>query len=102
MVLENDWRRMGQEKYLMGVELFYVCQYHAPRPNWEHEHCEFCFEKIAEYEGCQHSGYCTIDRCHWICEQCFRDFQEEFHFQLKKDPAEEKTMERRHPYGTSH
>lgn len=85
MVPKDDWRRMGQEEYLKGAALTHVSLYHAPRPEWDHEHCEFCWEKIAEYEGCQHSGFCTLDRYHWICEACFRDFQEEFDFHVMKE-----------------
>ena len=92
MVAKDDWRRMGQESYLMGAELVYVPDYHPDAPHWDHEHCEFCTAKIAEYEGCEHSGYCDRDsRTHWICEECFRDFREEFHFTVVE---EEQTEER--------
>ena len=85
MVPEDDWRRMGQEKYLMGVKLRYELQYRPYAPNWEHEHCEFCGQKISPYEGDQHSGYCTLDSYYWICEQCFEDFREEFGFQVQQE-----------------
>lgn len=83
MVPEDDWRRMGQEAYLAGARLLYVRQYQPRRPEWDHEHCVFCWEKIAAEEGCRHSGYCTLDGKHWICETCVLDFQEEFAFQVE-------------------
>ena len=85
MVSKDDWRRTDQEEYLMGARLLHIPCYHPASPRWEHEHCEFCWEKIAEYEGCQHSGYCTLDRRHWICEKCFEDFQGEFNFQVQQE-----------------
>ena len=52
----NDWRRQGQEKYLMGVKLIYH-KYHISRLEWDHDHCEFCFAKISESESDLHEGY---------------------------------------------
>lgn len=49
-----------------------------------HEHCEFCWEKAMTGKAC--TFYCTEDMAYWICEECFRDFQEKFHWQEK--PAE--------------
>ena len=50
-----------------------------------HEHCEFCWEKAYTHE----SGvfYCTEDMYYWICEACFLDFAEQFHWDVK--PIEE-------------
>lgn len=50
-----------------------------------HEHCEFCWEKATTDKPCVF--YCTEDLYYWICEECFNDFCEQFHFQVK--PAEE-------------
>lgn len=84
MVSKDDWRRQGQEEYLMGAKLCHVRAYHPPSPDWDHEHCAFCWEKIGEYEGCEHSGYCTVDTGHWLCEECFRDFADEFQFTVRE------------------
>lgn len=27
----------------------------------DHDHCAFCWDKFAEYDGCLHEGYCTED-----------------------------------------
>ena len=46
-----------------------------------HEHCEFCWEKALTDKPCVF--YCTENMNYWICEECFQDFQEQFHWQVK-------------------
>ena len=73
----DDWRRQGQERYLAGARL--IAQTYRPyRPDWEHDHCEFCGAKLSLAEGDLKSGYSTEDSYHWVCAQCFLDFKEEF------------------------
>ena len=50
-----------------------------------HEHCEFCWEKAYTHKSCEF--YCTQDMYYWICAECFTDFAERFHWQVK--PVEE-------------
>lgn len=69
---------MGQEEYLVGAELIFVPEYQPFSDKWEHEHCEFCFEKISSADGDLHFGYCTNQRKNWICPTCFEDFKDEF------------------------
>ncbi len=64
----------GQE-FLVGEKI---------RHFW-HEHCEFCWEKALTDKPSVF--YCTEDMYYWICEECFQDFAEQFHWQVK--PAEE-------------
>jgi hypothetical protein len=45
------------------------------KQRWDHEHCRMCWEKIAEFEGCQHEGY-TNGR-DWLCESCFNKYLSE-------------------------
>lgn len=40
--------------------------------SWDHEHCRLCWEKIAEYEGCQHEGY--TNGKDWVCEKCYKEY----------------------------
>jgi len=77
----NDWRRQGQEKYLMGVKLIYH-KYHMPRPEWDHDHCEFCGIKFTLNNNDLKKGYSTEDGYYWICDQCFNDFKSEFNWQV--------------------
>lgn len=37
----TDWRLQGHEKYLQGAVLERKA-YPPYRPEWEHDHCEFC------------------------------------------------------------
>ena len=46
-----------------------------------HEHCAFCWEKALTDKEC--TFYCTEDMRHWICEECFCDFKERFHWAEK-------------------
>ena len=80
----NDWRRQGQEKYLMGVKLIYR-DYFPFRDGWDHDHCEFCWAKFSLIEGDLHRGYSTEDGYRWICEDCFRDFKDEFKWKVIND-----------------
>ena len=59
----------GQE-YLEGEKV---------RHFW-HEHCEFCWEKVQTDMECEF--YCTKDFYYWICPVCFRDFRNEFEFEV--------------------
>ena len=50
-----------------------------------HEHCSFFWEKTLTDKPA--TFYCTEDMYYWICEECYRDFCEQFHWQVK--PAED-------------
>jgi hypothetical protein len=76
---ENDWRLQGQEKYLKGATLSWKrCA--RLSDTWEHDHCEFCWEKFMEVANPDtlHEGYATPDNSRWICAQCFDDFADMF------------------------
>ena len=46
-----------------------------------HDHCELCNEKATT--DISSTFYCTEDMKHWICEECFNDFKEQFNWQEK-------------------
>jgi hypothetical protein len=50
-------------------------------PDWDHDHCEFCLAKFgdADWADCR-EGWTTPDECRWICDTCFADFRERFHW----------------------
>jgi transposase-like protein len=77
MVEKNDWRLMGQEKYLSGVAL-HLETYKKNSENWDHDHCSFCTEKFMEAEGFLREGYTTADHKRWVCRECYGDFKELF------------------------
>ena len=78
----KDWRLTYQEDYLMNAELKFIKPFKKHSEKWDHEHCEFCTAKFMEgdYEDVLHEGYSTLDKKHWICEQCFQDFKGMFNF----------------------
>ena len=78
--MQNDWRLTNQMAYLYRATLKKAV-FQRTATN-DHEHCEFCMEKFGEGDGLLKSGYCTLDRYHWICEECFQDFQVQFEWRL--------------------
>ena len=47
-----------------------------------HEHCALCWEKAVTDKNS--TFYCTIDFKYWICEECFDDFKDRFHWNIKQ------------------
>jgi hypothetical protein len=86
MPQDNDWRLTGQERYLKGKTLL-KRKYRCPRPDWDHDHCEFCWAKFMEKAGADvlQDGYVTEDNQHWICAQCFADFRNLFQWTVNDD-----------------
>ena len=73
----ENWVNSGRggEEFLDGEKIQHF---------W-HEHCDFCWEKALTDN---HSTfYCTEDFKYWICEECFEDFKNRFHWSVK--PMEE-------------
>lgn len=79
----DDWRRMGQERFLAGAVLERRA-YSPPSDSWDHDHCAFCWAKFmgsTDDDGSSLAfGYVTIgsDAEDWICDRCFADFGDEF------------------------
>lgn len=83
-ILPDDWRLHGQEKYLSKVDIcFKLYSERKNRPDWEHDHCEFCGETFSDTEpDSLIQGYATNDDYHWICENCYSDFKEMFQWNV--------------------
>ena len=81
MLNKNDWRLVSQDEYLMNAKLKRV-KYSQSSPKWDHEHCVFCWDKFSESEDDLHEGYCTEDMKYWICDACYEDFKDTFHFEI--------------------
>ncbi|MGE5423030.1 MAG: hypothetical protein ACM3QW_07185 [Ignavibacteriales bacterium] len=79
MVDESDWRLQGQEEYLTGVRLT-LKKWTSKNPKWDHDHCAFCWAKLSDLDipDSQDEGYTTENDYHWICKECFLDFNEMF------------------------
>jgi hypothetical protein len=94
---------------------FQLADYSAPSTDWDHDHCEGCAAKFAEFDGPEilHSGYFTIyeigspnrempefitqlheqgrkvlakpDVNRWVCKECFEEFRETLDWKLKSE-----------------
>ncbi len=86
MEKNQDWRLTGQDRYLKG-KTFLRKKYVPPGPDWDHDHCEFCWAKflVKKEPDTFQEGYVTEDNQHWICPECFADFQDEFQWTVKDD-----------------
>ena len=86
MASDDDWRLLGQERYLAGRELERR-PWSTDRDDWDHDHCEFCKATFGP-EGASYAelteGYVTADdRYYWICPPCFVDFQARFEWTVR-------------------
>lgn len=77
----EDWRLNGQERYLYGAQIKRM-KFCNKATKSDHEHCEFCFEKISDHTDTIHEAYCTEDEYYWICDNCYNDFKSIFHWKL--------------------
>jgi hypothetical protein len=90
----NDWRlTQGADKFLRGASLRWKV-FKKPRPDWDHEHCSFCWAKfidaedLARYVQTEESGqvytegYTTTEDhgrgadYYWVCKPCFEEFRD--------------------------
>ena len=83
MIEKDDWRLRGQERFLSGKTL-YLRKWRSPEKDWDHDHCQFCWEKFSDSPDTLHEGYTTEDNRHWICPTCYNDFKEMFQWKVKK------------------
>lgn len=79
-----DWR-VDNARKTRGFA-FTWRSYVAPREDWDHDHCEGCNAKFAEFDGpgILHEGYASDARYKdrlgyfdWVCADCFRDLKDE-------------------------
>ena len=86
VVTPDDWRLTGQERFLQGRTWTFKA-YRKSRPDWDHDHCNFCQAKFIE-PGTQDvlsEGFSTQDDYYWICRGCFDDFK--VRFDWSEEPA---------------
>ena len=75
--MEDLWRMDNIDHFnrLFEGEVFTLESFQSTG-NWDHVHCELFWDKISEYPGDLHRGYCTATQGNWICETCARDFKD--------------------------
>ncbi len=78
----RDWRLGFQGEALRG-ETFARKVWSQTRPDWDHDHCAFCWAKFGpdSMPDVLREGFATSDDFDWVCPTCFDDFKDEL--QLK-------------------
>jgi hypothetical protein len=57
----NDCRFVKQDRYLKGATVKWA-DYKAPSPEWDHDHCQFCWSKFMESgSDVLTTDYVTVD-----------------------------------------
>jgi|SRR5579872_1576131 len=102
MSSDEEWKqfKLGSLQQLRGSS-FQLADYAAPSAEWDHDHCEGCMAKFAQFDAPEilHSGYLTMveyddeptliqpaqekgsnvlkkpDTKKWVCQQCFDEFR---------------------------
>lgn len=82
MEKKDDWRLTNQENYLKNKTVYYTN--YKKTGSFEHDHCAFCF---CNFNSEEQKGYCTTDYYHWICEECYEDFKEQFRWQIVEEKS---------------
>ena len=104
MISDEGWKqfKLDRLEHLRG-SFFQVADYVAPSAEWDHDHCEACMAKFAEFDAPDilHSGYFTVaedddepaeepvfiqqaqemgsnvmkkpDTKKWVCQKCFEE-----------------------------
>ena len=72
MMDRNDWRLENPSTKFLGA-LLQRAVFKQHSATWDHEHCAFCWQKIAEQHipDSVQEGYTLGDD--WVCPQCFGD-----------------------------
>ncbi|MGO9828532.1 MAG: hypothetical protein ACLPJH_00205 [Myxococcaceae bacterium] len=75
----GGWPLAAQHDHLKALSWTWK-SYRKPRPEWDHDHCEFCWAKFMEPGTAETlgEGYASPDEYHWVCRPCFDDFREMF------------------------
>ncbi len=72
-VKKKEWRLTNQKNFLDRVTLIKSIY------NMDvHNHCAFCWDEFRKGD----IGYTTQDEYHWVCDNCFKDFKEEFYWKV--------------------
>ena len=80
---ERDWRLSFQSEHLRS-ETFVQKTWTQTRPDWDHDHCAFCWAKMGpeSMPDVLHQGFSTADEYDWVCPKCFADFKDELQLKL--------------------
>jgi hypothetical protein len=87
--MADDWRLMGQERFLMGRKLKWAA-WCSSGPGWDHDHCTTCQAEISDQPISEHVSYNSAwvtadDNYTWICPRCLIDFIAHFQWRINAD-----------------
>lgn len=83
----EDYRIQGQEGYLLNKHLQHR-KFDRKLCVEDFDQCEFCWSCFDEDKSCPLNAYFEPMVKVWICEDCFNDFKEHFHWTV--DEIDEK------------
>ena len=79
----DDWRIMGQEGYLIGKSLQHR-QFRRELCYKDFDQCEFCWACFDGDSAAPMRAYYVPEERVWICEACYKDFQEHFQWTVEE------------------
>lgn len=97
---QEDWRLlMGQEGYLMREHLQHR-RFDRSICIEDYDECAFCYSSFDEDKMHPLDAYYCANQHTWICEECFNDFKELFHWTVEDIPSEQvsESFQRLMPY----
>lgn len=74
--MEKEWRLVNENKHLMKEHFIHTT--FQPTEECDHVHCAFCWAKFGAERNWLRTGYYTLGKHRWVCEQCFQDFRNQF------------------------
>ena len=86
MIEEDDWRlSFGKPPSFYHQYVWSLKTWKCTRAHWDHDHCEFCKQKISDAEGpdIENEGWSHEQETYWVCSACFEDFREIYQWNLK-------------------
>ena len=75
----DDWRLMGQEGYLMDKVLVHRI-FDRSLCVLDFDQCDFCHKVFDKNPDHPLPAYFQPDQKLWICEECYEDFKDHFHW----------------------
>jgi hypothetical protein len=94
MPISNDDYRLDSIKPWMEKLTWHYSPYKQPSPDWDHDHCIFCWRRLAEPTAGFNDaddGFADDGDYHWMCAECFRDLFDHLKDRLQWDLREEST-----------
>ena len=80
--MDKDDPRLATDNSFLADFRWKWSKWFASSADWDHDHCEFCGAKFmaAIGEDVLQEGYTTQDAYYWICNVCFDEFDELYHW----------------------